>query len=53
MWEGWSIRKEAADASVKAEKFMKDDISVSFKAETEDNESEEKHFVGVERKVKF
>ena len=53
MWEGWSVKKEAEDASVKAEKFVENDISVSFKAETEDDESEEERFVGVERKVKF
>ncbi len=54
VWNGWNISKEYGGSSVKAEKFLDEDIRVSFKAHTEEETSkEEERFVGVEHKVKF
>ena len=53
IWEGWSFTKEYEDSSVRAEKPLSDELNVSFKAYTDDDEEQENHFLGVEHKVKF
>ena len=53
VWEGWSVIREEGQSGVKAEKVLDEDFSVSFKSETDEERMEEKHFLGVERKVKF
>jgi hypothetical protein len=53
IWEGWSFTKAYEDSSVKAEKPLSDELNVSFKAYTNNKEEQEKHFLGVEHKVKF
>jgi len=54
VWEGWSVKKDYSDSSVMAEKYLDEDVNLSFKAYTDyKNPEEEKHFLGVEHKVKF
>ncbi|MFH1593670.1 MAG: hypothetical protein ABID09_03110 [Candidatus Omnitrophota bacterium] len=53
VWEGWSVKKEIEDSSVRAEKLLDDEFSISFKARTEETRAEEEQFLGVERKIKF
>jgi len=53
MWDGWSVLKEGKDSSVKAEKPIDSEFNISFQARTEDTQSEEERFIGVEHKLKF
>lgn len=55
-WEGWNVMQAAEKSSVVAEKYLDEDFRLSFKSYTENQEEQkkqEKHFFGVEHKVKF
>ncbi len=55
-WEGWNVTQASGRPSVVAEKCLEEDFRLSFKSYTEDKEKqeeEEKHFFGIEHKMKF
>lgn len=53
IWEGWSVIKRRRDSSVKAEKPIDKEFTLSFEARTEKEIEQEEHFLSVEHKVKF
>jgi len=54
VWEGWSVKKDSQDFSINAEKYIDDDIHVSYRTYSKERDSDqEEHFLGVEHKVKF
>ena len=57
MWGGWNVMKLKKDSSIKAEKFLDDELfRVSFESRAENMDSmdaQEEHFLGVEHKAKF
>lgn len=53
LWEGWSVKREQENASMKAKKSLDKEFNISFEAHSEEDGSEEEHFLGVEHKVKF
>lgn len=52
-WQDWSVSKKNESSLVEAEKFLDKDFKLSFKARTENANSEEEHFLGVKHEVKF
>ena len=56
VWKGWSAMQASEDLSVKAEKSLGGDenLALSFKSHMKKNaQQEEKHFLGVESRLKF
>jgi len=55
-WEGWNVTQASRKSAVVTEKYLDDDFRLSFKSYTENEEKqeeEEKHFFGIEHKMKF
>jgi len=55
-WEGWNVTQAGEKSSVVAEKYLDEDFRLSFRSYTEDKqkqEKQEKHFFGIEHKMKF